>query len=58
MSFKDINTLLLHSRIWVAWQAVGLQYAALDAAIARSQSRTRFGKSIGAFQLVQENLPA
>ena len=56
MSFKDINTLLLHSRIWVAWQAVGLQYAALDAAITRSRSRTQFGKPIGAFQLVQEKL--
>ena len=56
MSFKDINTLLLHSRVWVAWQAVGLQYAALDAAIARSRSRTQFGKPIGSFQLVQEKL--
>ena len=56
MSFKEINTLLLHSRVWVGWQAVGLQYAALDAAIERAQTRAQFGKPIGAFQLVQEKL--
>jgi len=55
-SFRDINVLLLHSRIWVAWQAVGLQFAALDAAISRSRSRSQFGKTIGSFQLVQEKL--
>ena len=56
MSFREINKLLLHSRVMVGWQAVGLQYAALDAAIARAKSRTQFGKPIGGFQLVQEKL--
>jgi glutaryl-CoA dehydrogenase len=56
MSFREINTLLLHSRVWVGWQAVGLQYAALDAAIHRAHTRAQFGKPIGAFQLVQEKL--
>ena len=56
MSFREINTLLLHSRVWVGWQAVGLQYAALDAAIYRAQTRAQFGKPIGSFQLVQEKL--
>lgn len=55
-SFRDVNTLLLHSRVWVGWQAVGLQFAALDAAIARSRSRNQFGRPIGSFQLVQEKL--
>ena len=56
MSFREVNKLLLHSRVMVAWQAVGLQYAALDAAIDRSQTRAQFGKPIGSFQLVQEKL--
>lgn len=56
MSFRDVNTLLLHSRIWVGWQTVGLQFAALDAAIARARTRTQFGRPIGSFQLTQEKL--
>lgn len=56
MSFRDINTLLLHSRIWVGWQTVGLQFAALDAAITRARTRNQFGRPIGSFQLVQEKL--
>lgn len=55
-SFRDVNVLLLHSRVWVAWQAVGLQFAALDAAIARSRTRNQFGRPIGSFQLIQEKL--
>jgi glutaryl-CoA dehydrogenase len=55
-SFQDANSLLLHSRVWVSWQAVGQQFAAFDVARAYAMQRTQFGKPIASFQLIQEQL--
>ena len=45
---------LAGGRCSVAFAAVGLARAALDAAIRYAKERKQFGKTIGAFQLVQE----
>jgi glutaryl-CoA dehydrogenase len=55
-TFRDTNVLLKNSRIWVAWQAVGQQFAAIDIARAYAMNRRQFGKPIAAYQLVQEQL--
>ncbi|MBC7724654.1 MAG: acyl-CoA dehydrogenase family protein [Burkholderiaceae bacterium] len=55
-TFRDTNILLRNSRIWVAWQAVGQQFAAFDVARAYVAERTQFGKPLASFQLVQEQL--
>ena len=55
-SFRDTNRLLTNSRVWVGWQAVGLQFAAYDYALRYALDRRQFGKSIASFQLVQEKL--
>jgi glutaryl-CoA dehydrogenase len=55
-SFSDTNSVLLASRIVVAWQAVGQQFAALDVARAYAAERMSFGRPIAAYQLVQEQL--
>ena len=55
-TFEDINALLAQSRVWVAWQAVGVQFAAYDLALAYSLERQQFGKPIASFQLTQQKL--
>jgi glutaryl-CoA dehydrogenase len=55
-SFRNTNGLLCNSRIWVAWQAVGQQFAAFDVARAYALERAQFGKPLAASQLVQEQL--
>jgi glutaryl-CoA dehydrogenase len=55
-SFRDTNVLLRNSRVWVAWQSVGQQFAAFDVARAYALDRRQFGKPIASFQLVQEQL--
>lgn len=55
-SFRDTNRLLTNSRVWVGWQAVGLQFAAYDYALRYALDRRQFGKPIASFQLVQEKL--
>ncbi|TFC84719.1 acyl-CoA dehydrogenase [Cryobacterium sp. TmT2-59] len=55
-SFEDTNVLLRNSRVWVAWQAVGQQFAAFDVARAYALERRQFGQPIASFQLVQEQL--
>ena len=55
-SFRDAGALLTDSRVWVAWQTVGLQLAAYDHALAYALERRQFGKQIASFQLVQEKL--
>jgi alkylation response protein AidB-like acyl-CoA dehydrogenase len=45
---------LARGRCAVAFAAVGLARAALDAAVRYARERKQFGKPIGAFQLVQE----
>ncbi|SDK30160.1 glutaryl-CoA dehydrogenase [Cryobacterium psychrotolerans] len=55
-SFRDTNQLLRNSRVWVAWQSVGQQFAAFDVARAYALDRRQFGKPIASFQLIQEQL--
>ena len=55
-TFHDTNTLLTGSRVWVAWQCVGLQFAAYDHALRYALERTQFGKPLASFQLVQDKL--
>lgn len=55
-SFKDLNEVLRPNRLAVAWQAVGMQRAALDIARAYTAERLQFGKPIASYQLVQERL--
>lgn len=55
-SFRDTNVLLRNSRVWVAWQAVGQQFAAFDMARAYAMERRQFGQPIASFQLVQAQL--
>lgn len=54
--FRDTNVLLRNSRVWVAWQSVGQQFAAFDVARAYALDRHQFGKPIASFQLIQEHL--
>ncbi len=54
--FREANSLLTGSRVWVAWQAVGLQFAAYDIARAYALERRQFGKPIASFQLTQQKL--
>jgi len=55
-SFRDTEILLMNSRMLVAWQAVGQQFAALDVARRYANERVSFGRRIAANQLVQEQL--
>lgn len=55
-AFKDVNVLLRDSRIWVSWQSVGLQLAAMDIALEFAADRTRFGRPLAGFQLIQSHL--
>lgn len=55
-SFKDTNKVLKDTRLGVAWQAVGQQMAAFDVARAYALERKQFGRPIGSFQLIQDQL--
>ncbi|MGN6403107.1 acyl-CoA dehydrogenase family protein [Sinomonas sp.] len=55
-SFDDARTLLLSSRLLVAWQAVGQQLAAFDVARKYAVGREQFGRPLASFQLVQGQL--
>lgn len=55
-AFKDVNVLLRDSRIWVSWQSVGLQLAAIDMALEFAADRSRFGRPLAGFQLIQSHL--
>lgn len=55
-SFSDTNKLLRGSRISVAWQAVGQQFAAFDVARAYALERQQFGKPLASFQMIQSQL--
>ncbi|WP_350225227.1 acyl-CoA dehydrogenase family protein [Arthrobacter sp. efr-133-TYG-118] len=55
-TFRDTNTLLMNSRVWVSWQAVGQQFAAFDVARTYALERKQFGRPIAAFQLIQDQL--
>lgn len=55
-TFRDTNSLLMNSRIWVSWQAVGQQFAAFDVARAYALEREQFGRPVASFQLIQDQL--
>ncbi|MEC7986206.1 MAG: acyl-CoA dehydrogenase family protein [Myxococcota bacterium] len=55
-SFKQVGLQLLHGRIAVAWEALGIGMGALEAALRYTDQRNQFGKPISSFQLVQEKL--
>lgn len=54
--FDKANELLLDSRAWVGWQAVGLGHAVLDDARSYAATRVQFGKPLAKFQLIQEQI--
>lgn len=54
--FDKANELLLDSRAWVGWQAVGLAHAALDDARSYAVTRRQFDKPLAKFQLVQQQI--
>jgi glutaryl-CoA dehydrogenase len=55
-SFRDTATVLRHTRIGVAWEAVGHAMAAFEYARAYAIKRQQFGRPIAGFQLIQQKL--
>ena len=55
-SWRDVAGLLRGMRSDVAFVAAGAAAGALDAAVRYTRERKQFGRPIGGFQLVQENL--
>ncbi|MCT1367127.1 acyl-CoA dehydrogenase family protein [Kocuria sp. HSID16901] len=56
VDFSSANEMLRNSRVWVGWQAYGLQMAAFDVAREYAVNRTQFGRPIAKFQLMQQAL--
>lgn len=56
VNFASANALLMQSRAWVGWQAVGAMLATLDICTAYAKDRQQFGQPIASFQLVQQSL--
>lgn len=54
--FMSVNQVLEHSRIFVAWLAVGVALGVYDNTIKYINSRNQFGVKITSFQLTQEKL--
>ena len=55
-SFKDTARVLRMTRVAVAWIAVGCGMGAYEHALAYAQQREQFGRPIGGFQLIQDQL--
>ncbi|HEY0737017.1 MAG TPA: acyl-CoA dehydrogenase family protein [Herpetosiphonaceae bacterium] len=55
-SFRDTATVLRHTRIGVAWEAVGHAMAAFEIARDYAIRRQQFGRPIAGFQLIQQKL--
>ncbi|WP_347059749.1 acyl-CoA dehydrogenase family protein [Blastococcus sp. HT6-30] len=55
-AFKDVNRVLKLTRGGVAWNAVGCQMGAFEAALAYAKERQQFGRPIAGFQLIQDLL--
>lgn len=55
-SFADTAKILRQTRSGVAWQAVGVMFAAYEIALQYAKEREQFGRPIGGFQLVQDLL--
>ena len=55
-SFREVAVVLRLTRAEVAWQAVGVQVGAYEAAVRYAKERQQFGRPIASFQLVQDRL--
>jgi glutaryl-CoA dehydrogenase len=55
-SFRDTARVLKMTRYLVAWEATGCAMGAYENALKYAQERLQFGKPIGSFQLVQDQL--
>src|SRR5580700_1126575 len=55
-SFRETAKVLRLTRAGVAWQAVGCARGAYEHALAYAKEREQFGRPIGGFQLVQDQL--
>lgn len=55
-SFRDINRAFRTLRAAIAWNAVGMQLGAYDAALRYARERQQFGSPIAGYQLIQEKL--
>ncbi len=55
-SFRDTARVLRLTRAGVAWEAVGCARGAYEHALAYARQREQFGRPIGGFQLVQDQL--
>jgi glutaryl-CoA dehydrogenase len=55
-TFMDTAGVLTHSRIAVAWEAVGCARGAYEVALRYAMERQQFGRPIAKFQLVQDLL--
>jgi glutaryl-CoA dehydrogenase len=53
-TFKDVNRVLKLTRGGVAWNAVGCQMGAFEAAVTYAKERVQFGRPIAGFQLIQD----
>lgn len=54
--FASANGLLMQSRAWVGWQAVGAMMAILDICLSYAGKRQQFGQRLASFQLIQQSL--
>lgn len=55
-NFKNTAEVLRMTRAGVAWQAVGCARGAYEVAARYSQTRKQFGRPIGSFQMIQDQL--
>lgn len=55
-TFKDTSTVLVATRLGVAWSALGHATACYEAAVNYANQRIQFGKPLAKFQLVQDRL--
>src|SRR5499426_3374930 len=55
-SFRDTARVLRGTRHLVGWETTGVQMGAYENAVKYAQERLQFGKPIGSFQLIQDQL--
>ncbi len=55
-SFRDINRAFRTLRPVIAWNSVGMQLGAYDAALRYAKERIQFGGPIAGYQMIQEKL--
>ena len=53
-TFKDVNRVLKLTRGGVAWNAVGCQMGAFEAALTYAEERVQFGRPIAGFPLIHD----